>query len=216
MAAKVQTFATDRLPDNFGQEGRVRFRRDFNWGWTARDRTNVEPGISVLPQTSGFFCLIDDPRHNGSGVRKYGGADMSQFQIVHGDGTVSYGHRGARLYWADVVIPPGGKLQFHYIFLRGEWNSPFNAFAQFLAVNANGTVVLKRTIAQTRESAPMESGQFYRWRAYPPIEFTNGFSGALQWVVTNGQRRNTGDPNVHPDTDLYPSALALDFISIIT
>lgn len=216
MTATVQTFANDRLPPDFGSEGRTRFIRDFTWGWKTKDRTNIEPGIAILPQTSGFFCLIDDPRHNGSGVRKYPGADMSQFNVIHGDGTATYGNRGARLYWQNVNIPPRGKLQFHYVFLRGEWNNPRNGFAQFLAVANDGTVVLKRTIAQTREAGPTESGTYYRWRAFPPIEFANGFSGALQWIISNGQRRNTGDPTLDPDTDLYPSALALDFISIIT
>lgn len=216
MAATVQTFAKDRLPSGFGAEGRTKFVKDFTWGWKAKDHTNVDPGIGILPQTSGYFCLIDDPRHNGSGIRKYPGADMTQFTIAHGDGTVTYGNKGARLYWPNVVIPPNGKLQFHYIFLRGEWNNPRNAFAQFLAVADDGSVIVKRKIAQTCEAGPAESGTYYRWRAFGPIAFPQGFSGALQWVVSNGQRRNTGDPNTDPDTDLYPSALALDFISIIT
>lgn len=216
MVATVQTFSRDRLPVDFGSEGRIRFIKDFTWGWKAKDRTNLDPGIAILPQTSGYFCLIDDPRHNGSGVRKYPGSDMAQFNVIHGDGTVTYGNMGARLYWANCSIPPGAKLQFHYIFLRGEWNNPRNAFAQFLAVADDGTVIIKRKIAQTCDAGPSESGKYYRWRAFGPIEFAHGFSGALQWIVSNGQRCNTGDAHVDPDTDLYPSALALDFISIIT
>lgn len=215
MPVAVQTFAKSTLPQGFGSEGRVRFLKSMDWGFRAQDKTNVEPGIEILPQTSGYFCLIDDPHHNGAGVRAFPGADMSQFTCDHGDGTVTCGHKGARLYWADVAIAPGGKLQFHYIFLRGQQNNPFNAFAQFLAVRPTGEIVRRSSFAQTKDAGPVEHGRFYRWRAHPPIVFAAGFAGTLQWVVTNGQRRARGDPTVHPDTDLHPSGLAIDFISII-
>lgn len=222
MAANVQTFPRRSLPAGFGGQGSVTLVDTFNWGWTAKDRRNVDPGITVLPQTSGYFCLIDDPRCNANGVRRTAGVAFPdgqgrpEFFVDHGDGTVTYSNRGARLFWANVHVPPGGKVQFHYIFLRGQWNNPFNAFAQFLAVAPNGEVARKSTFAQTRQPGPVESGQYYRWRAHEPIAFPDGFDGTLQWVVSNGERRNKGDFfNVHPDTDLYPSALAVDFISII-
>lgn len=223
MAATVQTFPNKSLPAGFGSQGPVKLIDTFKWGWTAKDRTNVEPGLSLLPQTSDFFCLIDDPRCNASGVRRTAGVSFPdsqgrpEFFVDHGDGTVTYSNRGARLYWTNVNVPAGGKVQFHYIFLRGQWNTPFNAFAQFLAVRPNGEIERKSTFAQTRSPGPTESGQFYRWRAHEPVSFPDGFDGTLQWVVSNGERRNKGDYfGVHPDADLYPSALALDFISIIS
>lgn len=222
MAATVQTFPKRKLPAGFGCQGSVTLVDSFKWGWLAKDRRNVEAVIDVLPQTSGYFCLIDDPQCNSNGLRKTDGVlfpdsqGRPEFFVDHGNGAVTYSNRGARLYWTDVNVPPGGKVQFHYIFLRGQWNNPFNAFAQFLAVTPNGEIVHKSTFAQTGLPGPREFGEYYRWRAHRRISFPDGFHGTLQWVVSNGERRNKGDFfNVHPDTDFYPSALAVDFISII-
>lgn len=215
MPVVVETFSKSTLPQGFGTEGRVRLLKSIDWGYRARDNTNVEPGIAILPQTSGYFCLIDDPHHNGAGERQFKGADMSQFLCDHGDGTVTYGNKGARLYWSNVAIAAGGTVQFHYVFLRGQQTTPFNGFAQFRAVKPNGEIVRCSTFAQTRDVGPREHGRFYRWRAHPPIVFADGFTGTLQWVVTNGQRRDKGDQTIHPNTDLHPSGLAIDFISII-
>lgn len=222
MAAVVQTFTANALPAGFGKEGTVRFPKKFKWSnRDAANGTNVAPGAIVLPQTSDRFCLIDGPDNNGAGSRTMAGVDMfppagAGHYVNHGDGTYTRAVVGSTLHWGNVVIPPGGKLQFHWIFLRGQQSGQFNAFAQFRAVEPNGSEALRRTFAQSMDPGGGESGAFYRWRAHELIEFPQGFGGTLQWIVAQGER--VGGPNapVNANARLHPAGLALDFISIIT
>ena len=216
MTAIVQTFGKKSLPGGFTSRGKVKLYKSFQWDKLARNGGDVEQGVVALPQTSDYFCLIDDPRHNGSGVRTYAGDDMSPFYVDHNDGFYTYGHKGAELIWTNVVIPPGGIVQFHYIFLRGEYNAPFNAFGQFLAVDDANQVVRKATLTQSRLGPHPSMGNRYRWKASAPIDFPSGFSGHLRWAVSNGETRAHGNGNVSAGTDKYPSALAIDFISVLT
>ena len=151
MAAIVQTFGSNALPSGFTKRGTVQFYKSFQWDRLAKNGSQVDPGVTTLPQTSDFFCLIDDPRHNGAGTRQFPGDDMANFYIDHHDGFYTRGCKGAELIWTGVSIPPGGIVHFHYIFLRGEFSTPFNAFGQFLAVDAGNQVVRKLTLSQSRQ-----------------------------------------------------------------
>lgn len=217
MTAMIQTFASKALPNGFSSEGEVKRLKTFSWAKTVKNGQHVDPGMVVLPQTSDYFCLVDNPTHTGGGVRKFPGADMSSFVVDHNDGFRTYGNKGARLVWSNVIIPPGGVVQFHYVFLRGQWVAPFKAFAQFLAVDDSNQVARKVTFAQSdAPGGSSTTGNFFRWSAHPPIAFPGGFAGSLQWVVSNGETRPVDDPNVSANADRFPSALAIDFISIVT
>ncbi|MFM5908076.1 MAG: hypothetical protein ACKOPO_10920 [Novosphingobium sp.] len=218
MVALVQTFTGTGLPPGFGKLGRVRFLKSYRYSnLDAINGTNVEDGAIVLPQTSDRFCLIDGPEHGGSGVRVSDppGADMTGHYVNHNDGTVTRAIVGGGLHWAGVTVPPGGKVQFHYIFLRGQQANPYNCFAQFRAVGNDGIEKLRRTFAQTMIPGDLEVGPYFRWRAHPVIEFPDGFTGNLQWLVAQGERMNLTQNVISNNAKLHPSGLALDFISII-
>lgn len=216
MATIVQTFSNNALPSGFTKRGTVQLYKSFQWDRLAKNGSQVDPGVTTLPQTSDFFCLIDDPRHNGSGTRQFPGDDMANFYIDHHDGFYTRGCRGAELIWTGVSIPAGGAVHFHYIFLRGEFNTPFNAFGQFLAVDDSNRVVRKLTLSQSRLGSHPSNGSQYRWKASGPIGFPDGFKGHLRWAASNGEMCKANVTSASAAADKYPSALAIDFISILT
>jgi hypothetical protein len=218
MAKKTILFssAMTALPSDVTAMGIYNLYSSFAWNYAGGGGPIAG---SIRPRTRDRFLLLDNPTCNAGGGRAIQGSAPSTAMIDHGDGSITMAVDGAQLVWKNVQIAAGEMVNFDFVFLDGEWarGNPGNDFWQFEALQGGpaGKNVLEKVTqyhsGMAAPVSPIKNGR-YTW-SHRGFHFDNAFNGALRWTVGNGQRVVKGTAT-DGRAGLYPSALALDFISI--
>ena len=219
MASRFESFNKKSLPAGFSRIGVVKCVNAYEWN-----------GINAATQTPDYFCLIGDPRVNGAHVPLKKGANMPGYNLDQGNGYSTVSVVGSSLSWGNIAFNAGSILRFSYVFLRSGDRGVYNSFAFFQAEHKVGTgtppvfiraplVPIAQTARHTHgwiDPGSPSSGNFYVWQSSAAIFFPQAFDGTLTWGCCNGKTLGP-DGNVPSDADARfdPSALAIDFISII-